>query len=127
MEFDIEIACKPVGLSVEQLQTELGHDFIVVERTNSKYFFLRTKDSKSSNTSIGAALSNFLNKFETRKEFFPPIQANLRVGVFFDVDAVAFPYLEFSASDLRRLAELNLSLELSIYPCDDETSSAQNS
>lgn len=110
-DFSIRFVADDIACVGETVQEDL--EVLVPE---SGMIEIRKEDCESK--SLDIAVSTFVSSILSLRSLIVGQNACLRVGAYFDVEAVAFLSFELGEKTIRMLAALDLSLELDAYPCE---------
>jgi len=120
MKIDVEIELPPLPTSPDHgLNDFLPGGYFLEERGNlKKVLYLR--GPASIGEQIDETISKFLTNLIPLKGKLKVLNAELRVGVFYDLkETVVFP-LHLSKENIFKLASLDLSLDATIYVCGED-------
>lgn len=80
---------------------------------------IRWREGVRSEGTVDAAIREFLQSVKPGLSGVDTKRAELRVGVFVELNEVACMTALISSSTVQALAEIGLAMEVSFYPCDD--------
>lgn len=121
MELDLDVGFDSFPqASTLELQKILPVEFA---RTNAscRDVVVRAAPEPRTVASVDAAIQEFLNILKMHAEAVRQSQGILHLGIFYDLrETVVFP-LRLSVETVKALAELNLEVDATGYPCADES------
>ena len=122
MEIDIELN---LGIAAERADTveKSLPPLLTVRRFKRRQGVgIRWQEGVAVDGPLDAAICDFLNAVKQHVSTDDTKKGELRVGVFLEQDEVASMTVLLSATTVQALAELDVAVEVSFYPCDDASS-----